>query len=106
LTTPAYVLTDAAETDLRAIIRYTRKRWGDDQVRRYVREPEAGINRLAKVEGVYSDLGEIHPDLRVSHCGHHYIFCLPRTDAPSLIVAILHERMDLMARIADRLRPV
>lgn len=106
MTAPAYVLTDAAESGLRAIVRYTRKHWGDDQVRRYVRELEVGINRLAKAEGVYSDLGEIHPDLRVSHCEHHYVFCLPRVDGPALIVAILHERMDLMARIADRLRPV
>jgi plasmid stabilization system protein ParE len=106
LTTPAYVLTDAAETDLRAIIRYTRKRWGDDQVRRYLRELETCITRLAKAEGVYSDTSEIHPDLRMSHCEHHYVFCLPRVDGPALIVAILHERMDLMARIADRLKPV
>ena len=37
------------------------------------------------------------------HFEYHYIFCLPRDDAPALIVAILHERMDLMARLADRL---
>ncbi|MBG9791091.1 plasmid stabilization protein ParE, partial [Paenibacillus dendritiformis] len=31
----AYVLTEAAEADLRGIIRYTRKHWDDAQVRRY-----------------------------------------------------------------------
>ena len=31
-----YVLTNEAEADLRAIIRYTRKTWGTDRVRRYV----------------------------------------------------------------------
>ncbi|WP_232316649.1 hypothetical protein [Candidatus Burkholderia verschuerenii] len=35
---------------------------------------------------------------------HHCIFCLPREDAPALVVAIVHERMDLMARLADRLK--
>jgi plasmid stabilization system protein ParE len=32
----AYRLTEAAEADLREIIRYTRKQWGEAQVRRYV----------------------------------------------------------------------
>lgn len=32
-----------------------------------------------------------------------YVFCLPREHAPALIVAILHERMDLMKRLVDRL---
>ncbi|MFS8380005.1 type II toxin-antitoxin system RelE/ParE family toxin [Xanthomonas campestris pv. campestris] len=31
-----YVLTDAAEADLRGIIRYTSARWGQAQVRRYI----------------------------------------------------------------------
>lgn len=30
--------------------------------------------------------------------------CLPREDAPALIVAILHERMDPMKRLVDRLK--
>lgn len=34
---------------------------------------------------------------------HHYIFCLPHEHATSLIVAILHERMDLMVRLVGRL---
>jgi len=36
LTRRDYVLSDAAEADLRDIIRYTRKQWGDAQVRRYI----------------------------------------------------------------------
>ena len=32
----SYVLTNAAESDLREIIRYTRKQWGNAQVRRYI----------------------------------------------------------------------
>lgn len=31
-----YVLTDAAEADLRGIIHYTSTRWGQAQVRRYI----------------------------------------------------------------------
>ncbi|WP_248279415.1 type II toxin-antitoxin system RelE/ParE family toxin [Xanthomonas campestris] len=42
-----YVLTDAAEADMRGIIRYTSARWGQAQVRRYIADLEQGIARLA-----------------------------------------------------------
>lgn len=102
--TLGYVLTDAAEADLRDIIRYTRKQWGAAQVRRYIGDLEAGIDRLVAREGTFKDMSEFYPSLHMAHCGHHYVFCLPRNNAPALIVAILHERMDLMTRVANRLR--
>ena len=99
----AYVLTAAAEADLRGIIRYTRAQWGSAQVRRYMIRLERGIECLAAGEGAFKDLSAIHPALRVARCEHHYVFCLPRENAPALIVVILHERMDLMVRLAGRL---
>ena len=98
-----YILTAAAEADLRGIIRYTRQQWGDAQVRRYVTLLERGIARLAAGEGSYKSLDAIYPSLRVARCEHHYVFCLPREAIPALIVAIFHERMDLMTRLAGRL---
>lgn len=101
--TASYVLTASAEADLRSIIRYTRGQWGDQQVRRYIAKLTLGIKRLALADGGYRKLTEIHSDLRVSRCEHHYVFCLERVDAPALIIAIFHEKMDLMTRLADRL---
>lgn len=98
-----YVLTDAAEADVRGIIRYTRKQWGDAQVRRYITKLEQGIARLAAGQGAFQDMSTLYPTLRMAHCEHHYVFCLPREHATALIVAILHEHMDLMTRLADRL---
>lgn len=43
---PAYVLTRDAEADVREIVRYTRKKWADAQVRRYVTKLEQGMVRL------------------------------------------------------------
>jgi len=48
-------------------------------------------------------MSALYPALRMLDCEHHYVFCLPRKRAPALIVALLHERMDLMVRLADRL---
>jgi len=103
LTISPYVLTAAAEADLRSTIRYTRQKWGCVQVRDYMDKLERGIARLAAGQGAFKDLGALYPALHMAHCEHHYIFCLRRENAPPLIVAILHERMNLMTRLADRL---
>ena len=98
-----YRLTLAVEADLRAIIRYTRGQWGDAQTRRYVAKLRTGMENVAVGRGSFKAMTAIHSGLRMLHCEHHYIFCLHRDDAPALVVAILHERMDLMMRVADRL---
>lgn len=103
MTIPPYVLTAAAEADVRGIVRYTRQQWGDAQVRAYMDKLERGIARLAAGQGAFKDLRALYPALRMSYCEHHYIFCLRRENALPLIVAILHERMNLMTRLADRL---
>lgn len=100
----AYVLTKSAAADLREIIRYTKKQWGDAHVLSYVGRLQRGIEQLAANRGAGKDLSAIFPALRSLHCEHHYIFCLPRDNAPALVIAILHERMDLIARVASRLR--
>lgn len=98
-----YLLADAAEADLRAIIRYTRTQWGPDQTRSYMAKLHAGITRIAVGHGSFKTLDALYPALRVAHCGHHYVFCLPRSNAPALILAILHERMDIITHVAARL---
>lgn len=99
----AYILTAEAESDLRSVIRYTRAQWNAGQVRHYVSALERGMENLAEGRVPFKDLSALYPALRMARCHHHYIFCLPQEDAPALIVAILHERMDLMRRLADRL---
>ena len=92
------MLTADAEADLRGIIRHTRKAWGTDQVRRYVVLLEQAMTRLAAGEARIRDMGDLHPGLRTTHCGHHYLFCLPRDGEPTLVVAILHERRNCWLR--------
>ena len=99
-----YVLLPAAEADLRDIIRYTRKQWGDAQTRTYIAKLQRGIESMADGQGLSKDMTALYPGLRMLRCEHHYIFCLPRDNAPFAVVAIFHERMDLMIRLADRLK--
>ncbi|HNP42168.1 MAG TPA: type II toxin-antitoxin system RelE/ParE family toxin [Nitrospira sp.] len=49
-------------------------------------------------------MSALFPALRMGRYEHHYVFCLPREGAPALIVAIFHERMDLMTQLIDRLK--
>ena len=102
--TASYVLLAAAEADLRDIVHYTRTQWGDAQTRSYVAKLKSCIEAVAVGEGLFKDLAALYPGLRMARCEHHYIFCLPRDDAPALVVAIFHERMDLMVRLTDRLK--
>jgi plasmid stabilization system protein ParE len=99
-----YVLTDKADADVRSILRYTRKQWGVAQSRSYHTKLKQGMARLARGQGVSKDMSEAYPSLTMMHCEHHYIFCRPRENAPALIVAVLHERRDLLARLAERLK--
>lgn len=102
--TAAYVLHPAAEADLREIVRYTRKQWGDAQTRSYIGKLARSVERVAAGQSMSSDMAALYPGLRMVHCQHHYIFCLPRDDAPALVVAIFYERMDLMTRLEHRLK--
>jgi len=99
-----YTLLAGAEEDLRDIIRYTRKHWGTAQTRSYVAKMQRGIEAMAAGQGLVRDMSALYPGLRMVKCEHHYIFCLPQNDAPALVVAIFHEKMNLMTRLADRLK--
>jgi len=99
----AYILTEAAENDLRSIIRYTGDQWGEVQLSKYITALEQGIADLANGKGNFKDMSALYPQLTMARCGHHYVFCLPRGDAPALIIAIFHERMNLMTRLKNRL---
>ena len=101
--TRLYILHPAAAADLREITRHSRKQWGEAQTRTYTTQLKHGIEELAKGSGFYKDLSVIHPGLRMVLCEHHYIFCLPRDEAPALVIALLHERMDIMTRLKLRL---
>ena len=46
---------------------------------------------------------ERYPQVRVSHSEHHYIFYIHPDKKPPVIIAVLHERMDILVRLNKRL---
>ncbi|ETW95887.1 MAG: hypothetical protein ETSY1_28795 [Candidatus Entotheonella factor] len=98
-----YKLTAAAEADLREIARYTRRQWGVAQSRDYARRLTSCFQNIADSEVVPRPFPDISPDLLVMRCEHHFIFYLhPQGQKPE-IIAVLHERMDMIARLWGRM---
>ena len=99
----SYVLTWSAQADLQEIVRYTQREWGSAQRRAYIERLEVAAIELALGEGLFRQRDDLLPGLRVRLAWHHYIFCLPQTEGSSVVLAILHERMDLITRLRERL---
>lgn len=101
----AYDLIPEAEADLRSILRYTIEQWGVEQAQHYADLLEAGFHKIATKKAASRTFSEVYPQVRVTKCEHHYIFYLPQqpTSSRPLIIAVLHERMDLVSRLKSRL---
>ncbi|HNO79352.1 MAG TPA: type II toxin-antitoxin system RelE/ParE family toxin [Phycisphaerae bacterium] len=101
-----YELAPGAVHDLRGIARYTIKTWGLEQADRY----EAALRNHFQEIGLGTKRSrqflDHRPDLHVCRCEHHYTFFLKRENARPLILAVLHEKMDLMNRLRDRFEDV
>jgi plasmid stabilization system protein ParE len=98
-----YELTPAAEADLQEIARYTLRQWGVRQQQRYARQFEACFRGIAEGNLRSRDFSERYPQVRVTRCQHHYVFYVHTAGQKPRIFAVLHERMDLLARIGERL---
>jgi len=105
----AWVLTSAAETDVREIFDYTVDQWGPDQADSYHDNLEAHFQRLAsgvvrKKPVALIGTSDSLKGIFVSHCQHHYVFHTTQPGDRILILAVFHESMDLMERLRERLK--
>ena len=101
--TRSYVYAREAQAELREILRYSAQQWGAARTRAYARQIDDAATDLALGQGVFKDWGEVLPGLRVKAAGSHFVFCVVRPGKPALVLAVLHQRVDLMARLKDRL---
>jgi toxin ParE1/3/4 len=101
---PSYELTPEAEADLEEIADYTLQTWGAEQQARYATLLEAGFARIADGSDIPRRFSRHYPHVFVSRCEHHYIFYLrPEGTSVPRILAVLHERMNMLARLRERL---
>ena len=98
-----WLVAPEAQRDVEAIRQYTERNWGMEQARKYRAQLRACSARLAGDPNWGKDLTSFRPGLRAVRCQHHFVFCLFAGAHPPVIIGFLHERMDLMARMAERL---
>ena len=96
-------LTFGAEEDLRAIWVYTFETWGADQADKYLDQIAACCDAIGAGRARSKTLDHLPEDVRIHRCEHHYVVWLvgPRP----IVLAVLHERMDFVRRLKDRLQP-
>lgn len=97
----SYELTPAAEEDLREIWRYTHETWGLNQAEAYFDRIEACCQAAGDGRLRSKFFRELPEDVRMARCEHHYIVWL--AGERPIVIAVLHERMDFLRRLRDRL---
>ncbi len=97
----AYVLSLAAETDVVEIWQYTESKWSEAQAQAYHADLERRFARLS--DGPFRTLDEIALGLRVSRAGRHLIYWMKEPAESTFVVAVLHEKMDVLTRLSNRL---
>lgn len=101
---PAYRITPEARDDLRDIARYTLDTWGAQQHNRYRDLLADYFNRIAYQAIVPRHFSKAYPELCAVRCEHHYVFYFPPEKSQSaIIIAVLHEKMNCIARLKGRL---
>ena len=98
-----YEITSPAEEDLKEIARYTLTQWGKKQSLHYAGLLEKCFQDIAKRTAHSRSFSERYPQIRVSRCEHHYIFYIHPKKKPPCIIAVLHERMDMLTWLKNRL---
>lgn len=98
-----YRLSDAADGDLKAIARYTLQEWGEAQTIRYMHTLDEIFSTLVNKPLTARKFSPRFPDVMMIRCQRHLAFYLHPENEMPLIIAVLHERMDFVARLKDRL---
>lgn len=90
--------------DLSDIASYTAEKWGHEQALHYAELLNEKFNKIAKGR-IFSKIAfPTYQNLRVCRCEHHYIFFMhPQKSSKPIILAVLHERMNLLERLKERL---
>ena len=99
----SYHLSEAAEADWREIALYTLSNFGEIELQRYTEGLLKCLDNLVERVGRFRSIKIAPHKVLAKPCQQHVIFALERTDERLLILAILHERMDLIRQLKHRL---
>jgi toxin ParE1/3/4 len=89
-----------AKQDLIDIWFYTFGQWGETQANTYLDDLEVALFLLAEQPLICRERTEFIPPVRIHHHAHHLIVYLVVDDGIN-IVRVLHEHMDINAKLSD-----
>ncbi len=98
-----YELTASAQEDIKQIARYTITKWGKQKSLHYASLLDQRFREIAARTAYSRSLLKNYPHVMVNRCEHHYIFYVHPEGKPPQIIAVLHERMEMLTRLKDRL---
>jgi len=99
----SYELTQDADRDIESIVRYTIEEWGEGQAKKYLDKLEKCFQKISRHDVISRTFSKRFSQVLVTRCEHHYIFYLHGKKKNPRIFAVLHERMDLVSRMEERL---
>ncbi|MFC3051365.1 type II toxin-antitoxin system RelE/ParE family toxin [Kordiimonas pumila] len=106
-----FVFSPIADKALDKIWQYTEAEWGRAQAETYVREMMTHLGAVAEKRHVWRVLPrklvvplDLDMDVYMSRYGKHVIFFRELPSRKVGVLAILHEKMDMPARLAGDLR--
>jgi toxin ParE1/3/4 len=92
----------AARERLLQIWEYTDRQWGEDQADHYVNSLVAATHDLSRQRLHWRPMrGKRFAGIWFVHHEHHYLFFRELSDGHVGIISILHENMDLPARLRE-----
>ncbi|MBY6154703.1 type II toxin-antitoxin system RelE/ParE family toxin [Vannielia litorea] len=96
-------LHEGAEADLLAIFDYSAATWGEARAEAYIESLFSRFERLRMLP--FRDASDVVAGLRSTRAGRHVVFWLLERGQPPEIIAVLHERMDLLHHLRHRIGP-
>ena len=91
----AYLIKKAAIADLKNIARYTRKNWGKNQEKVYIKCIFDCFDKIIKRETFIVDFSQIKAGCFKCKVNHHLVIFQWLKDGRLEIIRILHEEMDI-----------
>ena len=98
-----YKLTRDAENDLREVARYTLSSWGASTLKTYRKGLVKTFNDLSGNKSVGRHFSRRFPQLLVTRHRYHYIFYVVDTAEKPVVIGVIHEKRDIVNRLAERL---
>lgn len=100
---PKFSLTEKAKSDLKAIARFTQKRWGREQRNLYLKSLDDCFRQLSSNPAMGRVCDGIKPGYLKFPAGSHVVYYRNRADNSILVVRILHEAMDVEFQFSGKM---